>query len=180
MNLTCPSPGEIKPLLGTGNFTVSVVRFPEITFFVQDVELPSIALGVAEQRTSVNDVPIPGETLTYSPLVCTFQVDERMNNYFAVHAWMSAMGFPASHKMYSDFLAQTGSVLTMDELSKGYSDATLTVLGNNNRPLMQARFVDCFPINLSGIRFSSTNSEAAPVTAEVTFVYSHYLLSTAT
>jgi hypothetical protein len=180
MILTCPSPGEIKPLLGTGNYTFSVVKFPEITFFVNEVELPPIELGVAEQKTSVNDVPLPGETLTYSRLTCTMTVDERMNNYRAVHAWMVAMGFPQSHQQYKDFLAAGNSTLSMDELSQGFSDATLTILGNNLRPIIQARFVDCFPISLSGIRFSSTNTESTPLTTDITFAYSYYMLNVAT
>ena len=61
--LTCPSPVNITPLIGSGNYVFGLVKFPEITFFVQEVELPDISLGVSVQYSSVHDVPIPGDTM---------------------------------------------------------------------------------------------------------------------
>lgn len=178
--LTCPSPTEIKPLIGTGNYQFSTIKFPDIAFMVQDVELPSITLGHATMSTAVNDIPIPGETMDFSPLTVTFVVDEKMTNYLAINDWMVAMGFPADHKMYSDLMDRTATRLSATELMKGFTDAILTILGNNNTAIMQAYFTDCFPISLSGLRFSSTNGDTSPITAEVTFLYSYYSMKTAT
>lgn len=178
--LTCPSPVDIKPLVGTGNYQFTVVRFPEVAFMVQNVELPTINLGHATMATAVNDIPIPGETMDFSPLTVTFVVDEKMTNYLAINDWMVAMGFPEKHQMYRDLMERTASRLSTNELAKGFTDSVLTILGNNNVPIMQAYFTDCFPITLSGLRFSSTNNDAEPITAEVTFLYSYYSMRTAT
>lgn len=172
--LTCPSPLEIKPLIGSGNYTFSTVKFPDITFMVKEVELPSIELGEAIMPTAVNDIPVPGDTLKFAPLTCTFVVDEKMTNYLVLNDWMVAMGFPEDHDMYRDLIQRSSNSITNTELSKGYTDAVLTILGNNNMPLIQAFFADCFPISLSGLRFSSGMTDASPMTADVTFVYSYY------
>lgn len=178
--LTCPSPVEIKPLIGSGNYQFTVSKFPDIGFMVQEVELPRINLGAAIMPTSVNDIPIPGETLEFAQLNVTFTVDEKLKNYMVLNDWMFSMGFPSDHKMYRELMDRQSTKLSLNELMNGYTDATLTILGNNNRAIAQAFFADAFPIALSGLRFASTNSEASPVTADVTFLYSYYTLKTAT
>ncbi len=174
--LTCPSPTTITPLYGSGNYSFSLVKFPEITFFVQDVELPSISLGVVTQNSSVHEIPIPGETMTYGELTCTFQVDSKMENYLAIHNWIVGLGYPSGHKLYKDLMANAKNATSLSELAKGYTDGVLTILDNSNTPIIQAQFVDCFPVNLSGMQFTTTNPDSAPVTAQVTFEYTYYKL----
>ncbi len=179
-NLTCPSPTDIKPLLGSGNYIFSVAKFPDITFMVQEANLPALELGVAMMSTAVSDVPVPGEEVKFSPLTISFIVDDKLTNYLAINDWMVAMGFPEDHVMYKDLMKRLTSALSSSELSRGFTDATLTILGNNNVPVLQAFFADCFPTSLSGIRFTSTNTDAVPIVAEVTFMYNYYTLRTAT
>lgn len=171
-------PKEYKPLLGPQNFILSFNKFPDFSFLLQQVNLPPISLGVATVASSVNDVPLPGEALNFENLTATFIVDEKMTNYMAIHSWLVGMGFPVDHKMYQDLLSRETTNVPLTELAKGYTDGVLTILGNNNRPIMQATFVDCFPIYLSGLQFDSSNADAVPVTASVSFAYAHFLLKT--
>lgn len=175
--LTCPSPTLLNPLIGSGNYIFSLVKFPEITFFVQEVELPSITLGTVIQSSSVHDIPIPGETMTYGTLSCVFVVDEKMVNYLAINTWIMGLGYPSGNDLYQKLMANAKNNTSLSELSKGYTDGVLTIMGNNATPIMQAQFVDCFPTSLSGLNFTSTNSDAIPLTATVTFEYTYYTLT---
>jgi len=146
---------------------------------VQSVELPGISLGIAPMSTSVHDFPVPGETLTYDDLTCTFVVDEKMSNYSAIYDWMFGMGFPRNHEQYSALMRNSKNSASLSELAKGYTDGILHVLGNDQLPIIQAHFVDCFPTRLSGLQFSSNNSDSEPIIANVTFAYSYFTLTVA-
>jgi hypothetical protein len=176
--LTCPSPANITPLIGSGNYVFSLAKFPEITFFVQEVELPEISLGVAVQYSSVHDVPIPGDTMEYGDLNCTFQIDSKMENYLALHRWMIGLGYPEKHDLYKELMNDPKNANSYLEISKGYTEGALTILDNAMKPIAQVTFVDCFPIRLSGIQFNSTNPDASPVTAQATFTYTYYKIAT--
>lgn len=174
--LTCPTPTVITPLIGSGNYLFSLTKFPELTFFVQEVELPDISLGVSVQSSSVHDIPIPGDTMDYADLTCTFQVDSAMNNYLAINRWMMGLGYPERHQLYKDLMNDAKNANSYTEIAKGYTEGVLSILDNAQRPIVQAVFVDCFPTRLSGLQFSSTNTDAAPITAQVTFTYTYYKL----
>jgi len=178
--LTCPSPLNINPLFGTGNYLFNLVKFPEIAFMVQSVELPGISLGIATHSTSVHDFPIPGETLSYDDLTCTFIVDEKLTNYYAIYEWLNGLGYPSDHKLYRDLMANSKNATSLSELAKGYTDGVLSILGNDNLPIVQLQFIDCFPTRLAGLNFSSNNTDSEPLIATVTFTYSYYEMKLAT
>ena len=178
--LTCPSPVNITPLIGSGNYVFGLVKFPEITFFVQEVELPDISLGVSVQYSSVHDVPIPGDTMEYGDLTCSFQIDSEMRNYLAIHRWMIGLGYPENHELYRDLMNDPKNANSYSQISKGYTDAALTILDNAMKPIASITFIDAFPTRLSGIQFTSTNSDAAPLIATVTFTYTYYKIVTNT
>ena len=178
MPLTCPNPQTISPLIGSGNYVFSLQKFPEMTFFVQEAEIPGISLGVAIISGSVHDITVPGETMQYSDLSCTFIVDEKLNNYRAIHGWIVGLGFPENHEMYRSLMANSKNSLGLSELAKGFTDGSLTILDNANKPVIQVQFSDCFPTQLSGLQFSSGQSDASPITCTVTFSYSNYKIIT--
>jgi len=178
--LTCPSPSVITPLIGSGNYFFSLVKFPELTFFIQEVDLPEISLGVSVQSSSVHDIPIPGDTMEYGDLTCTFQVDAQLKNYMAIHRWMIGLGYPEKHQLYKDLMNDVKNENSYTEIAKGYTEGVMNILDNAQRPIVQARFVDCFPTRLSGLQFSSMNADASPVTAQVTFTYTYYKLVVST
>lgn len=151
--LTCPSPSNINPLNPNG-FMFSVTKLPELTFFVQDVELPSMSIGVSTQHSSVHDIKIPGETAEYGSLTVSFLVDEEFANYKAINAWMVGLSYPTNHKLYTNFLNSDKNSNSYGELGKGYSDATLTILDSSNNPVAAITYVDAFPVSISALEFS--------------------------
>ena len=173
MPLTCPMPANINPLRLTGyNFNIS--KLPELSFFVQNVEIPQITLGVTSQYTSVHDIKIPGETMEYAPLTIEFLVDENMTNWRGIYSWIIALGYPTGHELYKAYISKQPG---FSELSKGYSDGFLAVLDNSNIAIQTFTFVDLFPVSLSGMRYDSSAQEPEVARASVTFEYSYYTMS---
>lgn len=173
--LTCPMPGNTSPLQ-PNNFAFSVHKIPEITFFLQDVNLPELSLGSASLSTPLVDVPIPGDKIQFGSLTATFIVDSRFKNYSAVRSWLIGLGYPENHDDFVKFIGKQASELS--EHYKTVSDATLGILDGSNQAIATATFVDCFPISLSDIQFTTQATSIEPVKATVTFLYSHYQLNT--
>lgn len=171
--LTCPTPSNINPLNANG-FIFSVSKLPELTFFVQDVDLPSMSIGIATQSSSVHDIKIPGETADYGDLSVSFLVDEQFANYKAIYGWMVGLSYPEGHQLYTEFLNSVKNDQSYSELAKGYSDATLTILDSSNNPVQAITFVDAFPTSLSTLPFSAQNTDVNYLRATATFSYSYY------
>jgi hypothetical protein len=165
---------QFNPLYGSGNYSFGLTKFPEISFMLQSVNLPGIELGVIQQTSSVHDVPVPGETMTYDDLSVSFIVDENLVNYLAIQSWIVGMGYPENHEQYRAALRNSKNSGNLSELSKGFTDAVLTIMGNNQLPIVRASFRDCFPSRLSGIDFNAANTDSDVIIAQVTFSYSYY------
>lgn len=170
--LTCPLPGTINALSPNG-FLFSIEKLPGVSFFAQQVNLPDLSIGAPEVGTSLSTMLMTGETLTYGSLNVQFLVDEKMDNFVAVHNWLVGLGFPQSHGQYEKFLADDGRP-AQAELPKHYSDAVLAILGTNNKPVRSIRFIDAFPTNLDSIMFSSVNDDVQYIGGNATFRYSYY------
>lgn len=174
------NPPNINPLHNHG-FQFEIMRLPDVSFFAQQVNLPSIGLGSIDFENPLANAPIPGEKIEFGELSVQFIVDEDMANYISVFNWMIGLGFPEDHIQYTNFLRTdpdaTTTIGQMDrssELMKGYSDAVLTILNNNNTASRTIHFVDLFPTNLDALTMDSTVSEATLVTANTTFTYSYF------
>jgi hypothetical protein len=171
-NLTCPIPDNINPLSPNG-FLFSIQKLPKLNFFCQQVNLPGIQLGSPEFGNPFQTAPIPGETLTYDQLSVQFLVDANMENYISIYNWIVALGFPNNYEQYVNFLNEDQRGIT-SELAKNYSDATLTILGNNNTPIRTIEFVDMFPSSIDSLMFQSTNNDVQYLVGNATFRYHYY------
>lgn len=171
-NLSCPIPDNINPLSPNG-FLFSIQKLPKLNFFCQQVNLPGLQLGSPEFSNPFQSAPIPGETLTYDQLSVQFLVDANMENYISIYNWIVALGFPNEYEQYVTFLNEDQRGVT-SELAKNYSDATLTILGNNNTPVKTVEFVDVFPVSIDSLMFQSTNNDVQYLVGNATFRYHYY------
>lgn len=169
--LSCPVPGDINPLSPNG-YQFSIERLPGMTYFCQEVNLPDVSLGQSIVSTPFSDVAMPGEKLSFGDLTVQFLVDTQMTNYQAIFNWMNGLGFPENYKQYTDQVRT--DMAYRGETPSTLSDATLIVLNNNNIPIKYIRFVDCFPINLSSLTFSSTVQDVNYIVGNATFKFSYY------
>jgi len=171
LNLTCPLPANINPLSSNG-FNFSISKLPEVSFFCQEVNLPGLNLPTVDIPTPLSIMPFAGDVVTYDDLQVQFLVDESMTNYTAIYNWMIGLGFPSDHSQYSDFInnQNTGYSRT----SREFSDASLQILGSNNKAVKTVRFVDILPVNLSTMTFQSTSNDVNYIVGNATFKIGRY------
>lgn len=169
--LTCPIPQNINPLQSNG-FLFAINKLPELQYFCQEANIPSIDLPSPEMPTPLVNAPIPGEKLQFGDLNITFMIDEEMRNYIAIHEWMIGLGFPRSHQQYRDFLSRDNMART--ELSKGYSDGVLQILNSSNHANRTIVFRDIFPVSLQSLQMQSTSTDTIYLVGNATFKYTLY------
>ena len=170
-------------------FRFKCSKLPEVEFFCQTANIPGIRLGMAEQKTSLKNIPIPGDKITFSDLSISFLVDENLNNYKEIHDWILGLGFPQNHTQFSDLRAAgsdrfPGSVsgsapretVSAPSSSEGgiYSDATLTILNSKNIAKTEIRFHNVFPFNLGALDYDVKQADVDYLTATVDFQYMYY------
>lgn len=151
------------------NFKISLKRAPHIEFFIQHFDLPGIALPGPEFKQPFQDVPIPGEHMTFDDLRIEFIVDEDLKNYLEIHNWIRALGKPTKFEEYAEIASQTsysGNGI--------YSDITLSILTNLKNANYEINFIDCWPTALSGMSFLTTDEDVKYITATATFKYNYY------
>lgn len=171
--LTCPVPSNISPLQNNG-FKFSIQKLPEVTFFCQEVTLPSLELPAAEYDNPLVNAPMPGEKLNFGELTMTFLIDSEMTNYIAVHDWMVGLGFPQSHVQYKNFISSRTDELNRNVLLAGYSDGTLSILNAFSQPIRTIQFINMFPTSLSSIQLQSTATDTIYLAGNANFRYTYY------
>lgn len=170
--LSCPVPENINPLSPNG-YLFSIQKLPELTYFCQEVTLPSISMVTIEQGSPFVKIPQPGEMLDFDPLRVQFLVDSTMSNYKAIYDWLYAVGFPNSYPDITSYASANAGLATTMHASL-FSDATLTILDNNNNPIKTIEFTDVFPTAIESLTFTSTNNDVQYLVGSATFNYTLY------
>ncbi len=172
-------------------FKFSIIKLPKVEYFCTAVNIPGISLGDTKtQATTFKDLPIPGDKLSYEPLLMTFLVDENLENFQEIHGWLVGLGFPRDHAEFRNLLSSgndrfpTGNSSVSTEPGKvkygapntgaSFSDATLTVLTSKNNPQLEIRFRNLFPTSLTGLQYDQQAADVDYLTATVSFSYTIY------
>lgn len=157
--------------LVANKFQVNFTRLPNMTYFCQSVSLPGLSVGEVPRNTPFIDLYSPGEKLVYDLLSFTFIVDEDLGSWREIHDWMRAMTFPVDFSEYRD-LPKLNRFANKPQPQ--FSDATMTILTSSFNTNYNIRLYDCFPISLSSVLFSSTDSPENIITADVSFRFSYF------
>ena len=160
-------------LTGIG-FKFSLGKYPKVDFFSNSARIPELSLALATQPSYLKDIDIPGEKLTYGDFTLRFLVDENMENYISVYNWLNGLGFPDSAKQYEDLTTDKGGIR---DSKQAFSDGTLRILNSNLREIAAVKFKDLFPISLTSLDFDATNADVQYLTAEASFKYTIYELT---
>ena len=157
-------------------FKLVLTKTPKVDFLCQSANIPSISMGTAIQPSYLKDIPVPGDKVLYDDLNVRFLVDEKMENYLAIHKWITGLGYPESIGQYRQLKKddnRTDSLVADkgDPLYFQYSDATLQVLNSNYKPSVLINFKDAFPVSLSTLEFDVATRDYNFFTASVTFKY---------
>ena len=167
-----------RNFLSPTGFKFIMDKAPKVSFFGNQVNIPQMTLGVAEQPTYLRDIPIPGDKIEFGDLNLRFMVDEDLTNYMEIQNWIRGLGYPERVSEYKDLEKKAYIQQTFGQRRQDiYSDGTLQILSNNLVPKFQVVFDDLFPYSLSTITFDATDTDIEYFTAEVGFKYTLYTLT---
>ena len=172
-------------------FKFNILKLPKVEYFCTSVTIPGIELSSGgTQATTLKDIPIPGNKLTYEPLQMRFIVDENLENFQEIHGWLVGLGYPRDHTEFQNLLASgtdrfpgRGTAVKTEpgkdrnataDTGGTYSDATLTVLSSKNNAQVEIRFRDVYPTGLTGLQYDQQAGDVDYLTATVSFNYFVY------
>lgn len=172
--MSCTFPNQItnRNFLSPVGFKFTLAKEPKVAFFCNSARIPEITLGVLQQPSYLKDIDIPSDKLQYGDLIIRFIVDEDMENYMAIHNWLTGLGFPETAQQFKDLVADTNTGLP--DLKYQFSDGSLYVLNSNYNTSAIVKFKDLFPVSLSALEFNATQTDVQYFTADVTFKYTIY------
>ena len=171
---TSRQPSNLNYLRANG-FLFYIHSLPKVSYFCQSANVPALTLGVAIQPTPFVDTPHPGEKLQFGELVIRFKVQENLENFMELYAWMTGLGFPESRDQFREFIKSQQYRYNLGQPrseSPQLSDATLIVLDSSNNPCAQFDFIDAFPTSISDMSFDISDGEAVYFQATASFQFS--------
>ena len=148
-------------------FKLNILELPYVTMFAQSLTIPGISLGEALFYTPNVDIKVPGEKITFDNLDVDFLVDEQLLNYREIWNWMIHLGFPQSTEQFK--IMKNGGTQFKETSDIGCISTT-----NKLNPNIMINFIDAFPVTLSPITMTSTNSDTEYMMATVSFAYSYF------
>ncbi len=160
-----------RNFLSPVGFKFTLSKDPKISFFCNSARIPEISLGSAVQSTYLKDLDIPGDRLTYGDFSLRFLVDENLENYMAIHNWLTGLGFPETAQQYRDVTTNNDGI---EDTNEQFSDGSLHILNSNFRDSAIVKFRDLYPVSLTSLEFEATDSDINYFTAEVSFKYTVY------
>jgi hypothetical protein len=146
-----------------------MARLPNVTYFSQEVDIPSIRIKVSEQASPFAVIPRPAGKPEFDDFELEFQVDEDMKNYIEIFNWIYALGGVDGFDPYK---VLTGGVSSNPP--NVFSDGTLIINNSAQVPNIKVTFVDMFPIQLSAITFKTTVSDIEYASCTATFKYQSF------
>ena len=152
-------------------FKFSLAKEPKVAFFCNSARLPEITLATSIQPSYLKNIDIPGEKITYGNFTLRYLVDESLENYMAIHNWITGLGFPETTEQYTNLTTNEDG---LREPLVAFSDGTLRILNSNYRDVAIIKFKDLFPVSLTPLEFNASETTVNYFTAYVTFKYTVY------
>jgi hypothetical protein len=170
---------ENRNFLSPTGFKFVLNRSPKVAFFCNQANIPDLFLGVASQPNYLRDIPTPGDKIEFGDLSLRFLVDENLENFMEIQNWIRGLGYPESVQEFRDLEAEglTQGRYIQDKQNI-YSDGTLQVLNSNLVANFNVNFKDLFPYSLTTLTFDATDTDIQYFTADVSFKYTSYNITT--
>jgi hypothetical protein len=96
----------------------------------------------------------------------------------AIHDWITGLGFPESAQDYRDLLTIENDVTQPSDPKRAFSDGSLYILNSNYNTTAIVKFKDLFPVSLTSLDFDSTQTDIQYFTAQASFKYTIYDITT--
>lgn len=155
------------------NFYMVAERAPQTYFTVVETTLPQVAMGetILPNSLNPNRTPMPGDGIEYSSLDITYLINKDYANYRELLKWMKAAAYPETTDQFKNYNA--GSGRSDNSYNKIYSNMAIVAVDSANRPLVEWRFYNAFPVALDGGAFNAQATDVEYIRATATFRY-HY------
>jgi hypothetical protein len=114
----------------------------------------------------ITGIPFPGDKLTFNELSANILLDENMDAYNEMYAWIRRL----LDEDIKNPLDRTASS------PPSYSDITLHILSSANTTVKKIRYLDCVPTSLGDISFESTGDGTTFITFVASFRFSYFEL----
>ena len=156
----------------SSQFLVTLGNFPMVQYFCTTLTLPGVSVGRFDRATSLANLPMVGDLMTFDDFTMTFMVDETLTNYQEIFNWMVNIGAPSDNSQFNKRKRADG--MTMKGDRNLYSDIEVTILSSKNNPSVRCTLHDTFPLSLTGLTYTTQDTDATYLTADVSFAYSYY------
>lgn len=152
-------------------FKFAIDKLPTVEFFSYSVNIPGITAGEIIQPTPIFDLKLPGDKMTFEPLVVNFIVNEDLSNFREIVNWMTGLYRPQTTEQYKALVTERPD---LSHAANKYSIAHMYILTNKMNPIVDVVFYNVFPIALSPLTYDASISDPTPITTDATFNYTHY------
>lgn len=146
------------------NFTLS--RVPETTFRVVECTIPSLTVPPVQGGSIGSPQYFPGTSNEFDTFSCRFLVDEDLKNYEEIYRWITQQRYAIGKEFSAKNEFETNLVC----------DGVLTTMTNSATPNRVFQFKNMFPISLGEIQFDTTVDVTVPVSCQIEFRYSHFVM----
>ncbi len=117
-----------RNFLSPVGFKFTLSKEPKVAFFCNNAQIPQITLGTELQSNYLKDIDVPGDKITYEDFTITFLIDEKLQNYMAIHNWITGLGFPETAEQYKNLTTNEDNLRDSKE---AFSDGSLYILNSN-------------------------------------------------
>jgi hypothetical protein len=150
------------------NFKFTIKKAPTVNFFIQETVIPGLSVDATSQPNPMVRIPLSGEHIRYEDYEFSFKVDEDLENWLEIYNWLIGDGKLTfeGYKVLQDKPIYSGEGLK--------SDISIITLSGTKMPNMEIVLHDAFPVRLSSIKFTTTDSDVDYITASSTFKYTYY------
>ena len=152
-------------------FKFNLTKFPKVDFFSNSARIPELNLELTTQASYLKNIDVPGERLTFGDFTLRFLVDENMENYMAIHNWLTGLGYPETTEQFKKATTDEDGLKDREIV---FSDGNLHILNSNFNTTAIVKFFDLFPISLSSLEFEATDTDVNYFTADAIFKYTVY------
>lgn len=175
--MTAPSLGALArnpttiDMVQPGGYLAQIKKLPNVTYFMQEVEIPDIKLPPAIQSTPFTDIPWVGNNVYFGDLNIDFKISEDFANYNELYNWITTVGFARNTKDYGD--------LTRLPKFSGlgvYSDISIIPTDNLKNPNYEFVFEDCWPTALGKFKLQTNTKDVPTLNCTASFKYTIFTI----
>ena len=158
----------------SSQFLVTLGNFPMVQYFCTTLTLPGVSVGRFDRPTSLANLPMVGDLMTFDDFTMTFLVDENLSNYQEIFNWIVNIGAPSDHAQFNKTERTDG--LNMKGDRNLYSEIQISILSSKNNPVVKFTMFEAFPTTISELEYTQTDTDLAYVTCNVSFAFTLYTI----